>query len=241
MTSQYFSLLEKKRTWTPCAIEKGTLLAGGESTIERALSLSCLEMDVQKFLTEAVKGDLPDIPGVKEILLSNANDEDRHDKALNFAKAVHPVSEKTAAEAARIQSAWNDLDLHPIVTAAFLERSVFFVILPVFRFLGDVGLRTTAADISRDEIVHTASHSMVAHDLGLKPSKQLNALRRATVDWMTANLDAEHDNRYLSKNFWLRQSDSLFEKGIATELAQTRSSRMPSFFETSSVNLPAYV
>jgi hypothetical protein len=240
MSTAYFSLLKKKRVWTPIAIEKGTLLSGGEATIEKALSLSCLEMDVAKFLTESMKGDLPDTPGVRELLTSNANDEERHDKALNYAKAVHPISEKTAAEAARIQSAWNDLDIHPVVTAAFLERSVFFVILPIFRFLGDVGLRTTAADISRDETIHTASHSMVAHDLKAAPTKQLNALRRATVDWMTSDLDAEHDNRYLSKNFWLRQSDVLFKNGVAPEMMNTRSSRQPAFFESSNVNLPSY-
>lgn len=239
MTSQYVSLLEKKRFWTPIAFTAGETLSGGEATLEKALALSCLEMDVKSFLIDAADKDLPDTIGVREILLSNAEDEDRHDLALRYAKAAHPVAAETEAEAAKIQKAWEQLDLHPIVKAAFLERSVFFVILPIYRFLGDIGLRTTAADISRDETIHTASHSMVAHDIGAGPSRQLNALRRATVDWLVSDLNTD-ENRFLSKDFWLKQSDDLFSRGIAPDLVETRRSRMPAFFEAPNTSLPSY-
>ena len=51
-------------------------------------------------------------------------------------------------EAERIKNAWLELDGHPVLKAVVLERSVFFVLLPIFRFLGDTGLRTTSTDIS---------------------------------------------------------------------------------------------
>ena len=35
----YIKLHERKRTWTPVAVQAGQLLKGGEDTIHRALSL----------------------------------------------------------------------------------------------------------------------------------------------------------------------------------------------------------
>ena len=120
-----------------------------------------------------------------------------------------------------------------------LERSVFFVLLPYFRFNGDMGIRSTASDISRDEQVHTALHAMVAHDLGEKTTPALNKLRKATVHWAMDLLGTSND-KYLNKDFWLKASDNLYYQGKAAELAETQRARMPSFFETSNVNLPKY-
>ena len=64
------------------------------------------------------------------------------------------------------------------------ERSIFFVILPMFRFLGDVGLRTVSADISRDEQIHVATNSLVCRELGLNHSNSLDKLRKATASWL---------------------------------------------------------
>ena len=47
-------------------------------------------------------------------------------------------------------------------------------------------------------------------------------------------------SKFLAKNFWHSQSDSLFEKGIAEGFSSTKSARMPAFFEHSNVNLPQY-
>ena len=109
-----------------------------------------------------------------------------------------------------------------------------------FRYAGDAGLRTISADISRDEQIHVATNSLVCRELGLNPSKSLNKLRKATVDWVFQPLQAENPDKFLAKNFWHSQSDSLFEKGIAEGFSNTRSARMPAFFEHSNVNLPQY-
>jgi len=236
----YLHLHGRKRTWTPVAVSAGTLLEGGEEVIQRALALRCLEIPVGDFISEAMKGDLPQVEGCKELLLSNVVDEENHDVALNFAAAAHKVPTRFEAEADRIKKAWIELDRHPVLKAVVLERSVFFVLLPIFRFLGDTGLRTTSADISRDEQTHVAANTLVCEELGLKSDKELNKLRRATVAWTLQSLQAEADQRYLSSNFWMKSSDSLYAIGKAEGLAETRASRMPAFFETANQNLPQY-
>ena len=236
----YLHLHQRKRTWTPVAVSAGTLLNGGEDVIQRALALRCLEIPVGDFISEAMKGDLPDIEGCKELLISNVKDEENHDIALNFAAKAHQVSPQFEAEAERIKNAWLELDRHPVLKAVVLERSVFFVLLPIFRFLGDTGLRTTSADISRDEQTHVAANTLVCEALGLQSDKKLNDLRRATVAWVLQSLDGEGAHKHLSSNFWMASSDSLYQRGKAEGLMETRASRMPAFFETNNVNLPQY-
>ena len=236
----YIHLHQRKRTWTPVEVTAGSLLDGGEDVVKRALALRCLEIPVGDFISDAMKGDLPDIAGCKELLLSNVTDEENHDKALNFAAMAHIIPDRFEAEAGRIKQAWLELDRHPVLKAVVLERSVFFVLLPIFRFLGDTGLRTTSADISRDEQTHVAANTLVCEALGLKTDKTLNNLRRATVAWVLQSLKGESDNKHLSSNFWLSSSDSLYSRGRAEGLSDTRASRMPAFFETNNVNLPQY-
>ena len=239
----YIHLHKRKRTWTPVQVSAGQLLSGGEEVVQRALALRCLEIPVGDFLTEAMKGDLPqgiDTKGCRELLLSNVKDEINHDIALNFAAEAHQIPVRFEKEAQKIKDAWLNLDRHPILKAVVLERSVFFVLLPIFRFLGDTGLRTTSADISRDEQTHVAANTLVCQALDLKSDKTINNLRRATVSWVLQSLKGECDNKHLSSNFWLASSDSLYTRGKAEGLSETRAARMPAFFECSNTDLPMY-
>jgi len=120
------------------------------------------------------------------------------------------------------------------------ERAIFFVILPFFRFCGDSGIRTVSADISRDEQIHVACNSLVCSAMGLRPSNSLDKLRKATINWIFQPLGINTTDKYLDKNFWLDSSDNLMYSGKAPELSDTRSARMPAFFEHSNVNLPQY-
>ena len=120
------------------------------------------------------------------------------------------------------------------------ERAIFFVLLPFFRFNGDAALRTVSADISRDEQIHVGSNSLVCHELGLRPSASLDKLRKATINWIMQPLGINTTDKYLDKNFWLDSSDRLMYEGIAPQLSETKSARMPAFFEHSNVNLPQY-
>ena len=89
----YIQLHQRKRTWTPVAIDAGQLLLGGEEVIQRALALRCLEIPVGDFITDAMKGELPEDAGCKELLESNVVDEVKHDIALDYAAQAHKVPE----------------------------------------------------------------------------------------------------------------------------------------------------
>ena len=239
MTSPYTKLVERKRKWTPVAVTRGKLLEGSEDSIYRALALRVLELPVKEFLQQGLEKDLPDIPGVVEALESNQKDEDKHDLGFQYICNAHGTDPDAEDESQNILNAWLEAPEHPILKAAILERSVFFVLLPFYRFCGDIGMRTLAADISRDEQTHVAIHGMVAHDLGLKNTERLNKLRKDTVDWVMNGMISPK-NKYLNKQFWMNQSDNLYLRGKAEGLAETKRARMPSFFEASNQNLPKY-
>ena len=234
----YDKLIARKRTWTPVQTEAGTLKSGAEEAIYRALALRCLELPVGEFISHSLKREVPD--SARQILEMNIKDEENHDLALSYAVKALGIDEKAEREAQILKKAWEEHEDHTIVKAMVAERSVFFCLLPFFRYAGDAGLRTISADISRDEQIHVATNSLVCRELGLNPSKSLNKLRKATVDWVFQPLKAENPDKFLAKNFWHSQSDSLFEKGIAEGFSNTRSARMPAFFEHSNVNLPQY-
>lgn len=238
--SKYLDLVKRKRQWTPQQVTKGEFVAGSESAMYKALALRNLELPVKEFLSQGLEKDLPDDPGVMEALMSNQRDEDKHDLGFQYIVNVHGTDEKAEREAERIRQAWMEAPEHPILKASILERSVFFVLLPFYRFNGDMGLRGLSAEISRDEQTHTAIHGMCAYDLGLKSTANLNKLRKATVHWVMDSLGTS-DNKYLNKDFWMRSSDSLYERGKAEGLAATQRARMPAFFEASNLDLPAYV
>jgi hypothetical protein len=138
-----------------------------------------------------------------------------------------------------LRKAWTSHPDHTVLKAMVAERAIFFVLLPFFRFNGDAAMRTTSADISRDEQIHVATNSLVCTELGLTPSASLDKLRKATINWVMSPL-GESSDKYLDKKFWLDSSDRLMYEGKAPELAATKSARMPAFFEHSNVNLPQY-
>ena len=208
----------------------GQLLLGGEEVIQRALALRCLEIPVGDFITDAMKGELPEDAGCKELLESNVVDEVKHDIALDYAAQAHKLPKPLIKKLRTFVTRGLELDRHPVLKAVVLERSVFFVLLPIFRFLGDTGLRTTSADISRDEQTHVAANSLVCDALKLTSDPAINRLRRATISWCLQSLQGEADHKHLSQNFWLNCSDSLYTRGKAEGLSDTRASTNASVF-----------
>ena len=234
----YNKLIERKRKWTPVEMQAGKLKPGSEEALFRALALRNLELPVGEFIASGLKGEVPE--EAQEILKLNIIDEENHDTALGFAARAHGTDPTSEAEAEKLREAWESHQDHTVCKAMVLERSVFFVILPFFRFCGDAGLRSVSQDISRDEQIHVATNSLVCAELGLKASPSLDKLRKATIAWVMQPLQAKNDDKFLSKNFWLDSSDRLMYEGRAPELSATRSARMPAFFEHSNVNLPQY-
>ena len=233
----YQKLQERKRTWTPVQTTAGQVKAGAEEVIFRALAMRHMELPVGDFIESA----LSEIPVLSQDLLrSNVKDEENHDLALGYIANALGVDSKAEEEAKRIREAWTTHPDHTVLKALVAERALFFVLLPLFRFNGDAGLRTVSADISRDEQIHVAANSIVCRELGLTPSPSLDKLRKATINWVMQPLKAASPDKYLSKKFWLDASDRLMYEGKAPELSETKRGRVPAFFEHANTNLPQY-
>ena len=234
----YEKLIARKRKWTPVQMEAGNLIEGSEEVIRRALALRHMELPVGQFITDGLEKGVPE--AARKLLEMNVDDEHNHDRALGYAATALGTDSKSEAEAMRLRQAWEDHPDHTICKAMVAERSIFFVILPLFRFLGDAGLRTVSADISRDEQIHVATNSLVCAELGISASNSLDRLRKATMSWMLEPLKETESDKFLSKKFWWDSSNRLMYEGKAPELSITKSARMPAFFEHSNVNLPQY-
>ena len=233
----YEKLMARKRKWTPVKPTAGICKEGSEETIRRALALRHMELPVGDFIKDALNSEVPSV--ARDILESNIRDEENHDLALGYIADAYGVDEKAEAEALKLREAWITHPDHTILKAMVAERAIFFVLLPFFRANGDAGMRTTSADISRDEQIHVASNSLVCKELGLEVSQSLDKLRKATINWVMQPLKASSDKK-LDKKFWLDSSDRLMYEGKAPELSFTRAARMPAFFEHNNQNLPQY-
>jgi len=238
MKDPYVKLLNRKRTWTPIQTTAGKLKDGAEEAIYRALAIRHMELPVGEFVTEALEKGVPD--SARVLLESNVKDEIKHDQALGYITNALGVDSQSEYEALKLRDAWEAHPDHTILKALVAERAIFFVILPFFRFCGDAGLRTTSADISRDEQIHVACNSLVCADMGLRWSNSLDKLRKATINWIFQPLGRNTYDKYLDKKFWLDASDRLMYEGKAPEFSETQRARMPAFFEHANTNLPQY-
>ena len=234
----YEKLMARKRKWTPVQTAAGTCKEGAEEAIHRALALRHMELPVGDFINNALNTEVPEL--ARELLVSNVKDEENHDIALGYIANAYGVDEKAEAEALRLKTAWEAHPDHTITKALVAERAIFFVLLPFFRFNGDAGMRTVSADISRDEQIHVAVNSLAHTELGYNISPSLDKLRKATINWVMQPLGTNTVDKYLDKKFWLESSDRLMYEGKAPQLSETKSARMPAFFEHSNVNLPQY-
>ena len=238
MKDPYAKLLNRKRTWTPVQTTAGKLKDGAEEAIYRALAIRHMELPVGEFITEALEKDVPD--SARTLLESNVKDEIKHDQALGYITNALGVDSQSEYEAFKLRDAWEAHPDHTILKALVAERAIFFVILPFFRFCGDAGLRTTSADISRDEQIHVACNSLVCSAMDLRWSNSLDKLRKATINWIFQPLGRNTYDKYLDKKFWLDASDRLMYEGKAPEFSETQRARMPAFFEHANTNLPQY-
>lgn len=241
------TLYERKRRWSPTTPTKGEVVKGTETTLQRALSLRILEIPVGEFVQSASKRDLPLDDTGRRLLQWNIQDEQVHDAALQAVVDAmdYPQWDLQAEEFKRRILELYQQGEHPLQLARVLETSVFFVILPLLRFFGTVGMKTVSADISGDEQVHAATNWAICKAIGSEPSRALRNLRREIVAWMTEDLrgdvDLPEDKRHFgTQEFWLRQSDNLLNQGRAPELSPTRRSTVMAFFEVNKLNQPTY-
>ena len=241
--SFYNKLYARRRGWTPTQPSgKQIVTEGAESLLRRALALSQLELPVGDYITEEVAKN-PNLPdSLKTLLQANVEDEIKHDIALNNLRAVYAVPSELDANVAQFVNRATELaNLYsPVVLAAALESSIFFVALPIYRLLGSQAFRTVANDISVDESIHVAVNTQLAKDLGYRRGKAVNILRSDIMDWLCTGLPFESENKYLSAKFWKQSSENLYTSGKTDNLAATKRSVMPAFFESAGNSLPIY-
>lgn len=240
-TTFYRQLINKKRDWQPIKpTEQQIIQVGSKKLLQRALALSLLELPVGEWVSEELSKRIFD-PTIQELLSANIQEEIRHDIALNNIRSVFPVPAELDMEVQGfIKEATRLGDLYsPLQVTAVLESSIFFVILPMFRFLGGSAMRTTANDISLDENIHVSTNVQLCLDLNYRRGVALNKLRENIIDWLVQDLTSS-ENKYLDKNFWQKTSYSLYNNGKAEGLSATKRSVMPAFFETNNTSLAIY-
>jgi hypothetical protein len=240
MTTIYADVNAKRKSWQPVApitldyAEEGTV-----DILSRCLALRALEIPVKDLILEGLSRHESNVIGEegKAALLRNTEDEERHDIALNNCVAVFKDYDSSYEAGAKdIVDAWAKHPDGSILKAAALENGIFFMILPLLRRFGGASLRTTSVDISADEIGHVQLHRYAAEQLGHKPSKSLDNLRKATVNWIVRDFSHPQINAEKLK----KASDSLMYRGVAPELQFTQTSQVPAFFERSNDSLPYY-
>ena len=191
--------MARKRKWTPVKPVAGICKEGAEETIHRALALRHMELPVGDFITDALSTDMPS--AAREILVSNVRDEENHDLALGYIADAYGVDEKAESGSDGARDAWVEHPDHTVLKAMVAERAIFFVLLPFFRFNGDAAMRTTSADISRDEQIHVATNSLVCRELGLDISPSLDKLRKATINWVMQPLAMRQPRSIFDEKF----------------------------------------
>ena len=185
-----------------------------------------------------MKGDLPDVKGCKELLISNVKDEENHDIALNFAAQAHGVALGLRRKLNALRKR-GLTDRHPSLKPWFLS-------VP-----SSLSYSQSSDSLETPDCVPPVQTSAVTNKPTSPPtpssakslvlnltcsSISLGELRSSVLQ----SLNGEDTNKHLSQNFWMASSDSLYTRGKAEGLLSTRASRMPAFFETNNVNLPQY-
>jgi hypothetical protein len=196
---------------------------------------------VASFIQDGLsKADLNKLDkGAIETLLRNIEDEEKHELALTRAKnAMTDYDSSFEKEALEIISAWNRLPDPEIVKAAVLENSIFFLILPLYANFGGAALRITSNSISADERIHVVSHRTAAQQLGIKPSRAMNELRKATVEYIATDLESEAGSRWTLDRM-MRNSDNLLKRGVS-DLVETAVGVVLAPFEQSNSSLDVY-
>lgn len=238
MTIDYRALVDGKRNWQPSFTPSESGKDGTADTLARALALAGLELEVMDWVLGCRDEASKLGPEAIYALEQNAADEVKHDRVLQLAMSAYQVGQSYLDSAQAVIGQWKDHPDHPIVKVALLESSIFFVILPMYRFFGGPSLRTASRDISGDETVHVRTHLEIAKSLGFGWSYSLDKLRRDTVGYLVENLAC--GGAYGSKDFWHESSHSLMHTGSAKQLAATKAAVVPAFFETDGRSLPSY-
>lgn len=240
MSIAFFNKIEsQRRSWNPNNPAPSSETCLWPETISRCLALTDLEPAVADFIRSGLDtNDLNVLAPAIGSLKANITEEVRHELAFTRAKtALKDYDNSFEPEAQQLISAWKSLPDNPITTAAVLENGVFFVILPIYATAGSTSLRITSASVSIDERVHVQVHRAAAQLLKAKPSKKLNELRKATIDYIGSSLVA--DSATWDKQKLQRNSDLLMTRGVS-DLLETQVVNVNAPFELNNCSMDSY-
>jgi hypothetical protein len=231
-----------RKVWTPNDPLPNSQKCKAPATISRCLALRPLEPVVKAFILEGLeKADMGRLgEGAEAVLLRNTIDEERHDIALERAWNALVTEQQILFddEAASLIKAWQELPDNPITTAAVLENSVFFVMLPLMNRLGHTALIETSKDISADEGVHVATHRSAAMRLNAPPSKAIQSLRLDTIEYLGQDIANETDGLYTIDKL-IKNSNALLTRGIS-DFIETQVADANAPYEISNASLSGY-
>lgn len=246
-----FSLLSKaKRPWEVMPLSHSPVAPGCEETIQRCLALRHLELPVGEWISSASKKENDKLGRLAhDLLLSNIDDETRHDEQLNNAFKVMKLTSEARrneieSEAKGILGRWLEMadKYHPAAVAFLGEAGVFIPALTAFRRLGGVALSNVANEISNDEAIHLRAHKEVGIVLGRETiTRELDQLRVDTLDWIFSALhESGFPGKYGKKRTYFNASHSLVYNGVAKEFVETKRATQIAFFECKNDLIPVY-
>jgi sulfur relay (sulfurtransferase) DsrC/TusE family protein len=176
------SLFQSKRRmpdWQPkpaAAPSHAPIEEKWKQVLWRCLDFVDLEMQVKEWVIQTTNKELKanedEAAAIKENLLRNSRDEEKHDEVLRYLRTyyLHP---SPSPQAMALIRRWKNLEDHPITAAYGLECGVFFTILPLLIKKGDVYAATVGQWINDDERVHVETNLALMKHLGLKLTKPL--------------------------------------------------------------------
>lgn len=243
-------LLLAKAPWEVTNTTMSPVKEGAKETIIRCLCLRGLELPVGEWISEASKREQENLGEQgTALLLSNIEDEDRHDKQLtnawNAYKNMVSNTQDLVDQAPTILNRWLAMGnkYHPALVAFVAEAGVFIPMLTFFRRCGGVAMANIANDISRDEAIHLRAHREVSMTIaGQTINEDLDQLRKDTLDWIFYNLEVDEKvtGKFGKKQIYLDNSQSLVYNGVAKGFAETSKSTQIAFFEVAGNNIPVY-
>lgn len=239
----YSKTTQSKSPWTATEYQTdiNSKKALERSGILEALHKACalaltLEVPVG-FLTSSVL-ESPLTDNQRLSLLSNSMDEVNHYTAFSNLNKSLQVSPTLLKEAKDLVAPLVDSEkYHPIFLSGFIELSLFFPTLAIFRKFGDTTIKLLAGDVSRDEAVHVRTNWQLIDDLNIKnESPSLSLIRKDIIHWLTSSIKGSPYDFH----FWLDQSNRLINTRKAEGLDFTTVGQTTAFFEVSNANLAYY-
>lgn len=176
------------------------------------------------FVTQQLRSktsELPKAKYVRELLMSAAADEARHELGFRYAAAAYGIA--TGAEQIEAESlaeAWNaaaELTM-PIAVVAAAEQQVFLITLALMRLVGGAEMATLAMRIAEDESRHVATNRALCRFLKASLPSPVQQLVYASLEFCLGDLQFTAAGQRIDLDLLCSQSDEILDTGRASIL-----------------------